>query len=143
MNSYRLWDKVDYMYVDIENVVMSLDGSRIWWGNVDSGDIIYEDDLENYKLEQSSGYTDKWNNQVFEGDIVEVRYVGNEEYTGLAKVSFKDGSFQLSGKIMEKIFTDNLLFGYPEDYSTDLWGKKVEVVGNINETPNLLERLNE
>ncbi|UKM63037.1 hypothetical protein [Levilactobacillus phage ENFP1] len=143
MNSYRLWDKVDYMYVDIENAVMSLDGSRIWWGNVDSGDIIYEDDLENYKLEQSSGYTDKWNNQVFEGDIVEVYYVGNEEYTGLAKVSFKDGSFQLSGKIMEKIFADNLLFGYPEDYSTDLWGKKVEVVGNINETPNLLERLNE
>ena len=143
MNSYRLWDKVDYMYVDIENVVMSLDGSRIWWGNVDSGDIIYEDDLENYKLEQSSGYTDKWNNQVFEGDIVEVRYVGNEEYTGLAKVSFKDGSFQLSGKIMEKIFTDNLLFGYPEDYSTDLWGKKVEVVGNINETPSLLKDIDE
>lgn len=139
MNSYRLWDKVDYMYVDIENVVMSLDGSRIWWGNVDSGDIIYEDDLENYKLEQSSGYTDKWNNQVFEGDIVEVYYVGNEEYTGLAKVSFEDGSFQLSGKIMEKIFADNLLFGYPEDYSTDLWGKKVEVVGNINETPSLLK----
>lgn len=143
MNSYRLWDKVDYMYVDIENAVMSLDGSRIWWGNVDSGDIIYEDDLENYKLEQSSGYTDKWNNQVFEGDIVEVYYVGNEEYTGLAKVSFKDGSFQLSGKIMEKIFADNLLFGYPEDYSTDLWGKKVEIVGNINETPSLLKDIDE
>ena len=139
MNIYRLWDKINSMYVDINNVVMSLDGSHIWWDIGDSGEMKYEDNRENYKLEQSSGYTDKWNNQVFEGDIVKVYYSGNEEYTGLAKVSFKDGSFQLSGKIMEKIFADNLLFGYPEDYSTDLWGKKVEIVGNINETPSLLK----
>ena len=142
MNSYRLWDKVNSMYVDNKNVVMSLDGSRIWWDNADSGEMRYEDNRENYKLEQSSGYTDKWSNQVFEGDIVEVYYVGNEEYTGLAKVSFEDGSFQLSGKIMEKIFADNLLFGYPEDYNRNLWGNKVEIVGNINETPSLLKGIN-
>lgn len=143
MNSYRLWDKINSMYVDTKDVVMSLDGSHIWWDIGDSGEMEYEDNREDYKLEQSSGYTDKWNNQVFEGDIVEVYYVGNEDYTGLAKVFFKDGSFQLSGKIMEKIFADNLLFGYPEDYSTDLWGKKVEVVGNINETPSLLKDIDE
>jgi len=142
MNSYRLWDKINSMYVDTKDVVMNLDGSHIWWNIGDSGEMEYEDNREDYKLEQSSGYTDKWGNQVFEGDIVKVCYVGNEEYTGLAKVSFEDGSFQLSGKIMEKIFADNLLFGYPEDYSTDLWGKKVEIVGNINETPNLLKGIN-
>lgn len=142
MNSYRLWDKVNSMYVDNKNVVMSLDGSHIWWGNADSGETGYEDNRENYKLEQSSGYTDKWNNQVFEGDIVKVYYSGNDDYTGLAKVFFERGSFQLSGEIMEKIFADNLLFGYPEDYSTDLWGKKVEIVGNINETPSLLKGIN-
>ena len=143
MNIYRLWDKINSMYVDINNVVMSLDGSHIWWNIGNSGEMDYEDNRENYKLEQSSGYTDKWNNQVFEGDIVKVYYSGNDDYTGLAKVFFERGSFQLSGEIMEKIFADNLLFGYPEDYSTDLWGKKVEIVGNINETPSLLERLNE
>jgi len=143
MNSYRLWDKINSMYVDTKDVVISLDGSHIWWDIGNSGEMEYEDNREDYKLEQSSGYTDKWGNQVFEGDIVKVCYVGNEEYTGLAKVSFEDGSFQLSGKIMEKIFADNLLFGYPEDYSTDLWGKKVEIVGNINETPSLLKDIDE
>lgn len=143
MNSYRLWDKINSMYVDTKDVVMSLDGSHIWWNIGDSREMDYEDNREDYKLEQSSGYTDKWGNQVFEGDIVKVFYVGNEEYNGLAKVSFEDGSFRLSGKIMEKIFADNLLFGYPEDYSTDLWGKKVEIVGNINETPSLLKDIDE
>lgn len=143
MNSYRLWDKINSTYVDTKDVVMNLDGSHIWWNIGNSGEMDYEDNREDYKLEQSSGYTDKWNNQVFEGDIVKVYYSGNDDYTGLAKVFFERGSFQLSGEIMEKIFADNLLFGYPEDYSTDLWGKKVEIVGNINETPSLLERLNE
>lgn len=103
----------------------------------------YEGNREDYKLEQSSGYTDKWNNQIFEGDIVKVYYVGNDEYTGLAKVSFKDDAFQLSGEIMENIFADNLLFGYPEDYNRNLWGNKVEIVGNINETPSLLKDIDE
>lgn len=143
MNSYRLWDKASSMYVDINNVVMSLDGSHIWWNIGDSGEMDYEDNREDYKLEQSSGYTDKWGNQVFEGDIVKVFYSGNEDYTGLAKVYFKYGSFQLSGKIMDDIFTDNLLFGYPEDYNRNLWGNKVEIVGNINETPSLLKDIGE
>lgn len=143
MNSYRLWDKASSMYVDINNVVMSLDGSHIWWNIGNSGEMDYEDNRENYKLEQSSGYTDKWGNQVFEGDIVKVFYVGNEDHTGLAKVSFEAGSFQLSGEIMDDIFTDNLLFGYPEDYNRNLWGNKVEIVGNINETPSLLKDIGE
>lgn len=99
MNSYRLWDKINSMYVDTKDVVMNLDGSHIWWDIGDSGEMEYEDNREDYKLEQSSGYTDKWGNQVFEGDIVKVFYSGNEDYTGLAKVYFKYGSFQLSGKL--------------------------------------------
>lgn len=38
MNNYRLWDKINSMYVDTKDVVMSLDGSHIWWNIGNSGE---------------------------------------------------------------------------------------------------------
>lgn len=71
---------------------------------------------------------------VFEGDIIETRH--RNSHTGKSWkekgfVVFKHGGFKI--QLLDK---DNREFGY---YSIDLLVKKARIIGNVVETPELVE----
>lgn len=84
--------------------------------------VVYTDTLG-----QFTGLTDRDGKQIFEGDILCFMAYGCE-YT--APVEFRDGLFRVRCRFPETI--DRIVFGY-----------KPVIVGNIYDTPELLEVKNE
>ena len=75
---------------------------------------------------QFTGLTDNNGKKIFEGDIVEGADFTVED-GGYGVVSFDDGAFEVSG--------NNIIGTFHENY----WGKEFEVIGNIQDNPELLE----
>lgn len=91
-----------------------------------------EDNLDNYILMQSTGMFDENGVEIFEEDVVRHIDLGlNCESIG--KVYFKDGSF-MYGVVVDKYIYDVPIGRIMEN-------SIIEVVGNIYENPELLERL--
>ncbi|WP_353986301.1 YopX family protein [Lactiplantibacillus plantarum] len=136
MIKFRAWNQIDSKYINEINAVMSLDGSHIWWDINDSGEMKYEDDPGNYKLEQFTGLKDTSSKEIYEGDIV---YFGSmwcvgdeydpreEEHTGTVEYRPDYASYVVNcnGKI------------YPLEELTSFDGYSVQ--GNVHENAELLE----
>lgn len=136
MIKFRAWNQIDSEYINEINAVMSLDGSHIWWDINDSGEMKYEDDPGNYKLEQFTGLKDTSGKEIYEGDIV---YFGSmwcvgdeydpreEEHTGTVEYRPDYASYVVNcnGKI------------YPLEELTSFDGYSVQ--GNVHENAELLE----
>ncbi|WP_251897740.1 YopX family protein [Lactiplantibacillus paraplantarum] len=136
MIKFRAWNQIDSEYINEINAVMSLDGSHIWWDINDSGEMKYEDDPGNYKLEQFTGLKDTSSKEIYEGDIV---YFGSmwcvgdeydpreEEHTGTVEYRPDYASYVVNcnGKI------------YPLEELTSFDGYSVQ--GNVHENAELLE----
>ncbi|HFE0897702.1 TPA: YopX family protein [Streptococcus agalactiae] len=88
-----------------------------------------EDNLDNYILMQSTGMFDKNDVEIFEGDIVKLRYTITSDFELFKVNQFRGGSWRI----------DNRRRG------SELWLRKevCEVVGNIYENPELLENVGE
>ncbi|QBX93866.1 YopX family protein [Lactiplantibacillus plantarum] len=136
MIKFRAWNQIDSEYINEINAVMSLDGSHIWWDINDSGEMKYEDDSGNYKLEQFTGLKDTSGKGIYEGDIVSfgsMWCVGDEydpreeEHTGTVEYRPDYASYVVNcnGKI------------YPLEELTSFDGYSVQ--GNVHENPELLE----
>lgn len=78
---------------------------------------------EKYKIMQYTGLHDKNGKEIYEGDIVKANFF-NKEITG--KIEFAFGAFFVTGSAV----SDNQMFIF-SDY---------EVIGNIYENPELLEK---
>ncbi|MCG0728925.1 hypothetical protein IMAU60170_01150 [Lactiplantibacillus plantarum] len=120
MIKFRAWNQIDSEYINEINAVMSLDGSHIWWDINDSGEMKYEDDPGNYKLEQFTGLKDTSGKEIYEGDILE-----NRKYRSIVKFA--------NGKFLADVVGTISRF----DLIGETHGSKV--IGNVHENPELLE----
>ena len=132
MNKFRAWNQIDSEYINEINAVMSLDGSHIWWDINDSGEMKYEDDPGNYKLEQFTGLKDVNGKDIYEGDIVQPVSLHINLKRGkpfeVKKGNYVYGKW-IAKDISNKGFSVN---GRYFDY-------EIQVIGNVNENPELLE----
>ena len=101
---------------------LSCDGLMLKWEH--TGDIQTLTDIrfDNYVIQQYTGLKDKNGKEIYEGDILSYKgmhRVGN----GVSIVSFDDGSFMID-----------------EDFADKNWAVEHEVIGNIFENPELLEK---
>ena len=121
MIKFRAWNQIDSEYINEINAVMSLDGSHIWWDINDSGEMKYEDDPGNYKLEQFTGLKDTSGKEIYEGDVVKVVYQYWGQLGNRYEVKFKQGAFYVKYGLLSEISQSTL------------------VIGNVHTNPELLE----
>jgi len=121
MIKFMAWNQIDSEYINEINAVMSLDGSHIWWDINDSGEMKYDDDPGDYKLEQFTGLTDVNGKDIYEGDLVRLADDLDNPY----KVIFDKAKFEFSGSRFCYDFGEAFM-----DY---------EVIGNVHTNPELLE----
>ncbi|UQB62036.1 hypothetical protein KCZ48_04660 [Lactiplantibacillus plantarum] len=135
MIKFRAWNQIDSEYINEINAVMSLDGSHIWWDINDSGEMKYEDDPGNYKLEQFTGLKDMNGKDIYIGDIVNV-WSNMSELTmdpTVNEIISKD-LFGIPGMFLKPVGTHLI-----EPCLHDYWSNQFEIIGNIHENAELLE----
>ena len=132
MIKFRAWNQIDSEYINEINAVMSLDGSHIWWDINDSGEMKYEDDPGNYKLEQFTGLKDVNGKDIYEGDAVQPV----SSYINLKR-----------GKPFE-VKKDNYVYGKwiakdisSKEFSVDgcYFSDEIQLIGNVHANPELSE----
>ena len=128
---YRAYDggSLSYMYQPEE--VMVCDGD-IWIHDEDSvaGDWIVNNDLY---LMQSTGLRDKNDKEIFEGDVVQFEDCSEAShflYINTGIIEWCQGDFHVTNR--DSVLMEDLLDGDSLD---------VTIIGNIYETPELLEEL--
>ena len=117
---FRAWDKKAKEWLNIETVMVYLDGLLAQNINMD----IYQIDRNNVELMQYTGLLDKQGKEIYEGDIVK----GHDSLEPVrihGKVDFNDASFCIVSGIGS--------FYRWMDYD-------IEVIGNIYENSELLEK---
>ncbi|MCG0635237.1 prophage Lp2 protein 26 [Lactiplantibacillus plantarum] len=135
MIKFRAWNQIDSEYINEINAVMSLDGSHIWWDINDSGEMKYEDDPGNYKLEQFTGLKDVNGRDIYIGDIVNV-------WSNMSELTMEPTVNEI---VSEDLFGTPGMFLKPlrehfiEPCLHDYWSNQFEVIGNVHENPELLE----
>lgn len=130
---FRAWNQIDSEYINEINAVMSLDGSHIWWDINDSGDMKYEDDPRNYKLEQYTGLKDKNGKDIYEGDILAWHSNIYRKHDWVGLVLYREAGFAVQES--------------DRSYSSSEWlecacckdANIIEIVGNVHEDKDLLE----
>lgn len=118
---FRIWDKQDKSFLSEEylkhfKVAIAWDGKNIYQ-NFICGDKKVDDEVI---IQQYTGLKDSKGVEIYEGDIVEFKTPNHGNLVTDA-VAFDNGSFIL------------------EDMLYNLSDMKVRVVGNIFETPELIE----
>ena len=123
---FRAWDKKDkiimqdvYMCrvnMELVDFKRSMEGPR-WTVNMECEDIV---------LMQYTGLKDKNSKEIYEGDIVKM------SHGSLSKVYFSGGSFQVD--------VGGALIGLRLDYLGRYKNKFIEVIGNIYENPDLVNK---
>lgn len=126
---FRAWDK-EKKIMDIVDGI-TFDGDEIW-------EISFPGDCwrnaSNYELMQSTGLTDKNGKEIFEGDVISIVH----PFRGRTHI----------GEVIKEAYTYNVKDFYFSHYDIpcDAFSEGteyMEVIGNIHEHPELLEKEND
>jgi len=133
---FRAWDRVRKIIVNV--VMLSFEQDVLGF---DDSDAIEYGNTRDFELMQYTGLKDVRGVEIYEGDIVRVNYSGNDDFSGLALVVFRNGCFELEGKIMEIINSEGIMYDDFYAISNDLsrYSACVKAIGNKFKNPELLE----
>ncbi|QNO11545.1 hypothetical protein [Oenococcus phage Vinitor-27] len=129
---FRVWDKVHKEYIDDDDFVIDSHGDI----GIIAGyeyDFGMDEDQKNLVVEQFTGLTDKNYKDIYENDILKIRYTDrdSEIHTSVGKVVFFSGSFHVTWQ--EKYDTDPLSARGISFSKFITWHVETEVIGNIHE----------
>jgi len=135
---FRAWDTELEFFADPVLYFVGLDGSA-WFNNCEGGEDSMHDQSSKLIVEQFIGLYDKNGKEMFEGDIVRNFWTCKHKDTGKPPtytIVFKEGSFQFWAGEEHGNYKSVSKIWWPAEYAKpDNW----EVIGNIHETPELLE----
>jgi len=133
---FRAWDRVRKIIVNV--VMLSFEQDVLGF---DDSDAIEYGNTRDFELMQYTGLKDVRGVEIYEGDIVRVNYSWNDDFSGLALVVFRNGCFELEGKIMEIINSEGIMYDDFYAISNDLsrYSACVKAIGNKFKNPELLE----
>jgi len=121
---FRAWHKEKNIMLSLNDSVFS--DNKIWYLNTLECDAVFD-------VMQFTGLKDKNRREIYEGDIVKRESVNRSAGgDGIYFVKWNDGYSMLG--ICDK-------YGFPTDYHNRFYKiipKKIEVIGNIYENPELL-----
>ncbi len=125
---FRVWDKrKGRMRFGNDNLLIGLGGLLFWDVGYKEPDMLGEEERQDYELMQYTGLNDKNGVEIYEGDIVVVDFCDIPDdnplhHTGAVEWDVINAAWSISDY--------DFMFNYYE---------ALEVVGNIHESPELLE----
>lgn len=121
---FRAWDKdFKYMLYTDDDLLVCVSSSGIEAINTSLTIGVSDGDMKNFKIMQSTGLKDKNGVEIYEGDIVE------NSYKEIGFIKNSNDAFCFNRK-ERNLYLSGLGAGSP-----------FEILGNIYETPHLLEEL--
>jgi uncharacterized phage protein (TIGR01671 family) len=126
---FRVWIKTEKCFADyIESIRFYINEIDLCWGGICESDCF---DFNDVILMQSTGLRDKNGKEIFEGDIVQFEdchEVSDFLYINTGIIEWCQGGFHVTNR--DSVLMEDLLDGDSLD---------VTIIGNIYETPELLE----
>ena len=126
---FRAWIKTEKCFADyIESIRFYINEIDLCWGGICESDCF---DFNDVILMQSTGLKDKDGKEIFEGDVVQFEdcyEVSDSLYINTGIIEWCQGGFHVTNR--DSVLMEDLLDGDSLD---------VTIIGNIYETPELLE----